>query len=464
MNKTFAKLVQLTIGFFFVSSLVFAQENQGVVFDNYNPVNGQFINPSNIVDAKPWLDINIIGASAFVYNNMFYYPNTRLWNLDAFNEEPIFKENVNKVNGYLSGLALGPSASLVIERQSFSLYSAAREIGNIINAPSVLGEMASSTGIDASDTGFYDVNNARIKSMGWGEIGFTYGRILEAKGSRMITGAVSLKRLFGFQNSTAIVKEGQLHVLTPDSAVLLSDNGTYSYTEPALNAGKGWGISLGATYKKMKGDVDRYYPHSTNSNCTSIDYEYKIGVSIIDLGYVNFRNEAYYGDLADISSVIDTVESGNEILDEAKRNAKGNRYNAPLPAALSVQADYNINDIFYLNATIIQRIPFIKSFGVERENLLTVSGRYETKYIGIGLPISVVNYEKVFVGLAFRLANLTIGTDHLLPWIIKQDIYAASLYFNLKITLYKSPACKVKNNNNNKKKSRYRTNECATWK
>ena len=279
----------------------------------------------------------------------------------------------------------------------------------------------------------------------------------------MITGAVSLKRLFGFQNTTVIVKEGQLHVVTPDSAVLFSDNGTYSYAEPALNAGKGWGISLGATFKKMKGDVDRYYPHSTSSNCVSIDYKYKIGVSLIDFGYINFRNESYYGDLDDITNIIDTVETGDEILDEAKRKAKGTRYTAPLPAALSVQADYNINDKYYLNATIIQRIPFIKSFGVERENLLTVSARYETKYIGIGLPISVINYEKVFVGLAFRLANLTIGTDHILPWIIKQDIYAASLYFNLKITLYTSPACKVKNKNKNKK-GRNSINECATWK
>ena len=94
MNKNFAKLTLLFIGLFLVSSLVLSQENQGVVFDNYNPVNGQFINPSNIVDAKPWLDINIIGASAFAYNNMFFYPNTTLWNFDAFKEEPLFKENI----------------------------------------------------------------------------------------------------------------------------------------------------------------------------------------------------------------------------------------------------------------------------------------------------------------------------------------------------------------------------------
>ena len=461
MNKTFAKLVLHFIGLFFVSSLVFAQENQGVVFDNYNPVNGQFINPSNIVDAKPWLDINIIGASVFAYNNMFYYPNTTIWNFDAFKSEPLFKENVSKINGYLNGLVLGPSASLIVERQSFSLYSAVRTVGNIINIPSVLGEMVTTEGLNPSDTGYHDVKNARIKTMTWGEIGFTYGRVLEATGNRMITGAVSVKRLFGFQNSTVIVKEGQLHVVTPDSAVLFSDNGTYSYAEPALNAGKGWGISLGASFKKMKGDVDRYYPNSTSSNCTSIDYQYKIGVSLIDIGYINFRNEAYFGDLDDITS-IDTVDTGDDILDEAKRSAKGNRYTAPLPVAISVQGDYNINNIFYLNATIIQRIPFIKSFGVERENLLTISGRYETKYIGIGLPISVINYEKVIVGLAFRLANLTIGTDHLLPLIIKQDINTVSIYFNLKITLYKSPQCRDKKIKG--KKGRRSTTECAKWK
>lgn len=460
MNKNFAKLILHFIGLFFVNSLGFSQENQGVVFDNYNPVNGQFINPSNIVDAKPWLDINIIGASAFVYNNMFFYPNTTLWNFDAFKEEPLFKENISKVNGYLNALVLGPSASLVIERQSFSLYTAARGIGNVINAPAVLGEMSTSIGIDVSDTGFYDVKNARIKSMAWGEIGFTYGRIIEAKGTRMITGAVSVKRLFGFQNSTVNVKEGLLHVVTPDSALLFSDNGKFSYAEPASNAGRGWGINLGATFKKMKGKVDQYYPHATKSRCNLIDYKYKIGVSLIDIGYVNFRNAAIYGDLEKVTT-LDTIDNGNDVLDEANRLAKGNRFMAPLPAALSVQGDYNVNDKIYLNATIIQRIPFIRSFGVERENLLTISARYETKYIGIGLPISVINYERVLVGFALRIANLTIGSDHFIPLFFKSDIYTASIYFNLKITLYKSPPCRPKKIKNKNGKSTI--NNCATW-
>ena len=461
MKKNFAKIVQLFIGLFLVSSIGLSQENQGVIFDNYNPVNGQFINPSNIVDAKPWLDINIIGASGFAYNNMFYYPHTTLWNFDAFKEEPLFKDNVNKINGYLNGLVLGPSASLVVERQSFSLYSAVRTVGNVFNVPAVLGKMITTEGLNSNDTGYYDVKNARIKSMTWGEIGFTYGRIIETTGTKMITGAISVKRLFGFQNSTVIVKEGQLHVVTPDSAVLFSDDGTYSYAEPATNAGKGWGISLGATYKKMKEDVGQYYPHSTKSRCNLIDYKYKIGVSLIDLGYINYRNDAYFGDLDQITS-IDTVDSGDDILDEAKRSATGNRYTAPLPAAISVQGDYNYNDKIFFNASIIQRIPFIKSYGAERENLLTISGRYETKYIGVGLPISIVNYEKVIVGLAFRLANLTIGTDHLIPLIFKQDIYTASIYFNLKITLYKSPPCKPKKKKN--KSGSSTITKCATWK
>jgi hypothetical protein len=460
MNMNFPKIVLLFIGLFYLSSIVIAQENQGVVFDNYNPVNGQFINPSNIVDAKPWLDINIIGASAFIYNNMFYYPNTTLWNFDAFKSEPLFKENVNKINAYTNTFVLGPSVSLVVEKQSFSLFSAARVVGNVLNAPSVLGKMAATDGTDDNDTGFYDVKNARVKTMAWGEIGFTYGRILKSNGFEMITGAVSVKRLFGFQNSTVNVKEGQLHVVTPDSALLFTDNGKFSYAEPASNAGKGWGISLGATFKKMKNNVDQYYPHSTKSRCNLIDYKYKIGVSLIDLGFINYRSGAIYGDLESVTT-LDTIDSGDDVLDEANRLAKGNKFTAPLPAALSVQADYNVNDKIYLNATIIQRIPFIKSFGVERENLLTVSGRYETKYIGVALPISIVNYEKMIVGLAFRLANLTIGTDHLLPWIIKQDVNTASLYFNLKITIFNSPSCRSKNN---KVKEKHRINKCATWK
>jgi hypothetical protein len=456
----FSKIILVFLGLFSLNSTIYSQENQGLVFDNYNPVNGQYINPSNIVDAKIWLDINLIGASAFVYNNYFYYPNTTLFNFDSFKSEPLFNSNISEIKAYENTLITGPSASLVIGRQSVAIFSNLRIVANGDNVPSVLARLPTEKGLVESDTGFYDIKNARTKVMAWGEIGITYGGILRARETTMITGAVSLKRLFGFQNSTINIEEGLLYVATVDSIAVISNTGKYSYVDPAANAGRGWGLNIGATFKKMKGNVSHYIPHSTFSQCKIIDYKYKVGVSFIDIGYIKFKNNAFVGNLEDIT-IIDPIDTGGDLLDEAKRLATGNKFTAPLPMAASVQFDYNFNDLFYINGTIIQRFPTKNTLGPERANLLAISPRYESKYVGVSIPLSLINYNKVYMGLAFRLYFLSIGTDNIVPWFIKQDINMVSFYVNLKIPLYKSPKCRSRKNK--EKPDEYIINACPTW-
>jgi hypothetical protein len=458
--NNFSKIILILLGLFFLNITIYSQENQGLIFDNYSPVTGQFINPSNIVDSKTWLDINLIGASAFVYNNYFFYPNTTLFNFDSFNSEPLFKSNISEIKAYENALIPGPAASLIFGRQSASIFSNLRIVANGDNVSTILARMPTEDGLNESDTGFYDISNARVKLMAWGEIGITYGGILRARETTMITGAVSLKRLFGFQNSTVIIEEGLLYVVNADSVAIISNTGKYSYADPATNAGRGWGMNIGATYKKMKENVSHYIPHSTFSHCNIIDYKYKVGVSLIDIGYIKFKNNAYFGNLEDIT-IIDTIDNGNDVLDEAKRLATGNKYTAPLPMAASVQFDYNLNDLFYINGTIIQRFPTKKTLGPERANLLAISPRYESKYVGVSIPVSLVNYNKVYMGLAFRLYFLSIGTDNIVPWFIKQDINMASFYINLKIPLYTSPKCRTKKNK--EKSDEYIINACPTW-
>lgn len=438
-----------------------AQENQGAINDNYNPVNGQYINPSNIVDAKPWLDINIVGASFFARNNYAYYPNTTLLNFDAFKNQPSFYNDVKTINGYADIDIKGPSASIVLQDHAISLFTNVRSLTNVSNVPGVVGKIASDGGITLADTGLYEVENSRIKSMSWGEVGLTYGKILNKKGKNMYLGAITIKRLLGFQNAAVLVDNASVDVIDTESALLLSTNSKYSYAEPNFNAGRGWGTNLGFTYKKMKDDVTHYVPHSRFSGCEQINYKYKIGASLLDLGYINFNNGSYYGTYNE-NTVINDLNNVQNVSDETQAIQEGENFTAYLPMAASLQFDYNVNDKVYLNATAVQRIPMANTYGVERSNLLAVSARYETKRFGVGLPITMQNYNYTTtqVGLAFRLANVTIGSDNFLPILIKHDVKAADIYISLKYTIYKSPACKEKRKN---KSGRRGSVECPAW-
>jgi hypothetical protein len=444
----------------FVGNRFYAQENQGLVFDNYSPVNGQFINPANIVDSKTWLDINLFGLSVFVSNNYFYYPKTTYYSFKSFDSEPLHQSNVKKVNAYINLLAQGPSASIVIGKRSFSIFSSLRAVGNAINLPTEIANNLVENNDLVATPGLYEFKNSRLKDIAWGEVGLSYGQIIKAEATTMITAGISLKRVFGFQNTSLIINTGTLLVVNQDSSILEAENLRYSFAQPDQNAGKGWGINLGMKYKKMKGNVGHYTPHSTSSHCEHLDYKYSIGVSLLDVGYINFRREAFYGDIDDYS-ITDSTLTEDDIYDELERLKKGDKFIAVLPTAISVQFDYNINDNIYLNASIVQRIPMKKSFGAEKGNLLVVSARYESKYFGFSLPVSLVNYQKVLVGMAFRLGFISIGTDHFLPFIFKQNISTASIYFNVKVPIIRSPPCRPRDKSNKVKAARYQ--KCATW-
>ena len=56
-----------------------------------------------------------------------------------------------------------------------------------------------------------------------------------------------------------------------------------------LNPKGGWGLDLGFTYQKMKGNARSYFPNSKKMGCNSMPYLYKFGVSIMDIGQLNLQ-------------------------------------------------------------------------------------------------------------------------------------------------------------------------------
>ena len=170
-----------------------------------------------------------------------------------------------------------------------------------------------------------------------------------------------------------------------------------------------------------------------------MDYQYKIGVSLLDLGYIRFKEGARTAVLPDTASVSDLEDVDEEVLGVDK-----DRFTALLPSALSIQGDYMFYERFYVNATIVQRLNIRNTFGAERTNFFSISPRFESSWISASLPFSLANYETPQLGLYVRLRSIAVGTDHLSPLIIKGDIRAASIYFYLNLPIQNSPRCRYK--------------------
>ena len=121
------------------------------------------------------------------------------------------------------------------------------------------------------------------------------------------------------------------------------------------------------------------------------DYIYRIGISLIDLGYVDFnRSSASFHlqtDSADFSNWHQSKFSGFDQFDQtlsaifyhgdSSKSLTANHFNMALPAAISIQADWNIYENFFANMTIIKGLGHGNNNGVTRPDVYSLTPRSE---------------------------------------------------------------------------------------
>lgn len=139
----------------------------------------------------------------------------------------------------------------------------------------------------------------------------------------------------------------------------------------------------------------------------------------------------------DVSSYKSLVETLSMLLYEDDRQSfRSDNYFLGLPSALSVQFDARLNDNIYVNASWIQPVRFF-THSVMRSLQIVLAPRYESRFIDCALPISLLDYHRILVGLSARFSFVSIGTHNLLNLIGLGDSYGLDLYVSLRYHLLK---------------------------
>ncbi len=453
--------------FLFLCSFAKAQEQFGAVFSNYTPTTSVHYNPSSMLDAKVWLDINIVSAGAYANNNLAYLKDNSYWNLyrtdgaGVTDDDIGFNQNRKKYGAYsrafasvLSGVwSQGDHAAGL----SFNVwsYTAAR------NVPDYMAKFIEHgfTSYDIQHNIDYSMKNVNVSSVNYGEIKASYAYTFLKKRRDMFMGGISVKKFlsiggaavngYNFDFDVRSDTMMQVYDLNVDAMATL---------EPELYVKGGMGLDLGFTYQKMLSECSSYLPNTKRNGCRYIPYKYKLAASIIDIGSIKFNPDTrsfagysfsnydwyYYTREPDEDSVLNIFQYQEGDIDNG-RVKKTDRIH--LPTSLILKADYNLwASRVYANAMLVQGIPVSKEkFGMRKANSLMVGLRYESKFFDIGLPLSLYEYTRPQLGLSVRIAFLTVGTDKLLNIVNKHgDIYGGDIYFHLKIPFYYHPKCKDK--------------------
>ncbi len=459
--------------FFFLCLSLQAQERLGLSIGNYSGVNGLVINPAYGTSLPYSWDVNIVSVGLFADNNYGFIKDASLLSIiknggnvefantsDTENQTApnalIADYNKGKNFYYAQGNVhiMGPSfLAKMKDKHSFGLLTSMRAMAGTRKIPNALGYYEFEEYLKEQEIG---IGKFRIAGAAWSEIGIHYGYDTEEN----LAFGVNAKYLMGYEGfyfgnkkKTGVIKHDNNVVDFLEANAEFGITNTYA-SDQNFNGikknGSGLALDLGVTYT-----IDRDYDDG---------YLLKLGVSIIDLGYINFNKNSevheisnvdlFSLDLDDYQSVETYDElitmSNNDIFGSLDVSKKGSDFSLTLPTALSLQADYSINKNLFVNATLVQHIPLGKN-RLARTDILAISPRFEHRWFGAMLPISVLNYDQIHVGLSLRLAYLTIGSENLASlFASSSDFTGTDFYLALKV----NPIKITKRKKNKKWKSR----------
>jgi hypothetical protein len=450
-----------------------AQEMFGVTISDYNGISSTMLNPALMTGSRSYLDINVVSGNLFFENSIYYLPT-------SFNTFPKFiNGNYNLYEGqfkygrsfsyynntdskYLVANAkiMGPSFFIQLGKHAFGLATTLRSIqaGNNIpyEIPIISYEEISYEELHRIEFNNFDVDFA---GMTWAEIGISYAYdLIDYRNNRLTIGA-NLKALFGMQGG--FVNAGNINYIIIDNETLNiinldSDFGYAFPLDPETNQlsfnplfrGFGVGADLGIVYTKKRAVIN-YEGERLICAKPYHDYYFKIGASLLDFGSVSFKKESALHSFDNVGyywEQFDTVQfsSTEIILQDMSTILYGvldasfvsNKFNIALPTAISLQFDYHFNNNIYMGLVWIHPFKILRN-SIWHPAQIALIPRYEKRYFGISLPLSIYNYYKPRLGASIRIYILTIGTDNMGSWFGVDDFTGSDIYFSFKFNLGK---------------------------
>lgn len=435
-----------------------AQEMWGAAHSNYAGQMGIDLNPASIVDAPYKWELHFLSMDAAAVNNyMFLQRNSRLIRngvqgesveQDKFTDR--YTQRPDKY-GYGSVFLKYPAFIWSSTKWGAAFHVSTRAELSASNIPYHLAKyFKEGFDYDLQQNTNYSVKNAKAAFAAWHEIGVTFGHELHNSKEHYWSAAATVNYNYGLNGFYLLLNEAD-YIVPADTLLLIDnmvaeyghafpDNGNGSNSSPLARRGGGFSSTIGVQYYKNRNDA---FFDPCKRGRGEKPYDYRVGFSLMDIGYIRFNNGARTYAINNRSTDwygIDTTSFNGWVYTDSilGSNFYGNRLGARdafafsvyLPTAASIQFDYSFTENLFLNATVIQRVP-LSATAIRRSNQIAVTPRFESRRFEFSLPVSFYEMFKPRVGMALRFGVFTIGSDMLSPLLGFTDSYGADLFFGI---------------------------------
>lgn len=446
----------------------------GLVFSDYSGILGAKVNPAYLSNSRVYIDVNILTADLSFQNNMYYFPSfpalfkelvsTGSINLDGgpYLYDRIFDcyDNTNPKYIYTGLKLAGPSAMIQIGQHAFGLSTSFYSVGSGNQVPYEIPVFLYE-GVEYEPYQGVEFNNYNygFASMAWMETGLSYAYNFYDRYQRKFTFGFTGKFLMGYAGGYTEIRNADFIVHNSETIEFINLDADIAYSLPidyqtniyqASPFFKGFGGAM---------DVGFMYTHKESPINSSGGYRlcakpydpyiFRIGLSILDLGFVqfnkraelqNFDNVGVYWeqfDTVNFNGINHTMENlSTAFYGNPDSSLRGNNMRIGTPACLSLQFDYSFKKDFFLSGFWVQPIRFnLKT--IWRPSQIALIPRYDKKIIGLSMPVSLFNYKELRLGFAVRIYSFSVGSDNLLGMFGGTDLTGMDLYFSFKFSLDK---------------------------
>ncbi|WP_435355674.1 DUF5723 family protein [Emticicia sp. SJ17W-69] len=479
---------------FLLTYATYAQQWLGISSSNYAGTYSIYSNPANVADSRYKFFLNIAGVNAEMINN--YASWAAPYSFLALSSNTVadkyrgtsgliifknsyFQENLGKPNSsaFAGADIRGPSMIYTFEKAKLAigLSSRVRTLANLNNVSADIAHVIVSGTVLPNLYGQEQNNNHFALNLNaYSELGLTLGAVIREQDQTFLKVGLTVKRVNALINIHALANDIDFTITqntqrpNRQDVFLKNAEGIFGITKIEalrsakfstqwlfgdLAAGTGYGFDIGAVYE-FRPDFDKYdvrFKGKWLTDGSKNKYLYRIGVSLLDIGQMNFVNPKYVYETNIAASntlvapgTFNKIDSQNRLYNQMNaafgltESNYHNSFVSSLPMAFSVNIDYKLKEKIYVNAILVQGLRNSKTIGMSQPSLLAITPRFESKHLEVSLPIALINnYRNFTVGLMGRFGPLFIGTDNLGGVLNIANPKGISTYFGLFLPIFR---------------------------
>lgn len=434
-----------------------AQFNFGIATSNWCVMNSLALNPANISDSREVNAINIGSFGSGVDNNVgaFNAANGLVVAIGDGKTNNMFTYSNNSRVSMLAPYVTitGPGVMYHSQKHSSIAITTAlrgmnqfnqfdQTIFHTFNDPT----FRTTEAIDATPRNFNYTMHV------WGEVGLTYAYTVLAKGKHKVKAGVTGRYLGGIAYVGVKGRAMDAH-FTSGKDTFYASNVDLEYISNILLEGKKGAeyisdnILSGSGGTSFGGDVGVVYEF-TQANQRKQGYRARFSVSVMDIGSITYKGPTNNNEIFSGSGYV----TGKGILDNVKDFTKIQKYaqdrgftadirkmkaTVSLPTRLMIGGDYHVDKQYYVNFTYLYNLGTRDGLGNAYFNQFTITPRYDTKVLTIGLPVTFSTLSNTYkIGLGVRATGFYFGSDDLLSLFLHNQA-GLNFYVGINVPIYK---------------------------